>query len=49
MLGKQSVQFTCKPYIISSGSMVGSKEAQGPMGKLFDKTGYDDMFGAKNC
>ncbi|MCI8523376.1 MAG: stage V sporulation protein AD [Lachnospiraceae bacterium] len=48
MLGKQSVQFTCKPYIISSGSIVGSKEAQGPMGKLFDKTGYDDMFGAKN-
>ncbi len=48
MLGKQSLQFTCKPYIISSASIVGSKEAQGPMGKLFDKTGYDDMFGAQN-
>ena len=48
MLGKQSFQFTCKPYIISSGSIVGSKEADGPMGKLFDKAGYDDMFGAQN-
>lgn len=48
MLGKQSVQFTCKPYIISSASIVGSKEVQGPMGKLFDKAGYDDMFGAQN-
>ena len=48
MLGKQSLQFTCKPYIISSASIVGSKEAKGPMGKLFDKAGYDDMFGAQN-
>lgn len=48
MLGKQSLQFTCKPYIISSASIAGKKEAEGPMGKLFDKVGYDDMFGAKN-
>lgn len=47
MLGKQSIQFEKKPYIISSASMVGSKEAQGPMGKLFDKAGYDDKFGAQ--
>ncbi|MCM1046888.1 MAG: stage V sporulation protein AD [Clostridiales bacterium] len=46
MLGKQSVQFDNQVYIISSGSIVGSKEGQGPMGKLFDKVGWDDMFGA---
>ena len=46
MLGKQSLQFVNKPYIIGSGSIVGSKEAAGPMGKLFDKVGYDDKFGA---
>ena len=48
MLGKQSIQFQKKPYIISSASIVGSKEAQGPMGELFDKVGYDDSFGAGN-
>ena len=31
MLEKQSLQFMNKPYIISSGSIVGSKEAAGPM------------------
>ena len=46
MLGKQSLQFMNKPYIISSGSIVGSKEAAGPMGQLFDRVGYDDKFGA---
>ena len=48
MLGKQSIQFLNKPYIISSGSIVGHKEAEGPMGQLFDKAGYDDKFGAQN-
>lgn len=48
MLGKQSIQFERKPYIISSASIVGSKEAEGPMGELFDKVGYDDSFGAEN-
>lgn len=47
MLGKQSIQFEKRPYIISSASVVGSKEAQGPMGELFDKAGYDDKFGGK--
>lgn len=47
MLGKQSVKFENPPYIINSGSIVGSKEGQGPMGKLFDKVGQDDMFGAQ--
>jgi stage V sporulation protein AD len=48
MLGKQSIQFLNKPYLISSGSVVGHKEAEGPMGQLFDKAGYDDLFGAQN-
>ncbi|MDE6737527.1 MAG: stage V sporulation protein AD [Lachnospiraceae bacterium] len=46
MLGKQSLQFLNKPYLISSGAIVGSKEAEGPMGQLFDKVCYDDKFGA---
>ena len=45
--GEQSIQFVCAPYIISSGSIVGSKESEGPLAKLFDKTNMDDLFGAK--
>lgn len=47
MLGKQSIQFENPPYIINSASVVGKKEGQGPMGKLFDKVGSDDLFGAQ--
>lgn len=47
MLGKQSIQFDNPPYIINSASIVGKKEGQGPMGKLFDKVGEDDLFGAQ--
>ncbi|MBO5209891.1 MAG: stage V sporulation protein AD [Lachnospiraceae bacterium] len=47
MIGNQSIQFENPPYLINSGSIVGSKEGQGPMGKLFDKVGEDDMFGAQ--
>ncbi len=47
MLGKQSVQFENPPYIINSASIVGKKEGQGPMGKLFDKVGQDDLFGSQ--
>ena len=47
MLGKQSIRFDNPPYIINSASIVGSKEGQGPLGKLFDKVGQDDMFGAQ--
>lgn len=48
MIGKQSLIFEKKPYLIGSASVVGSKEAEGPMGQLFDKVGYDDKFGADN-
>ena len=47
MLGKQSIQFENPPYIINSASIVGKKEGQGPMGKLFDMVGEDDLFGAQ--
>ncbi len=43
--GKQSIGFTRSPYIVSSASIVGSKESQGPLGKLFDAVGEDDLFG----
>ncbi len=45
--GAQSISFAVSPYVISSGSVVGSKEAEGPLGKLFDMTNQDDLFGAK--
>ncbi|MCM1040631.1 MAG: stage V sporulation protein AD [Roseburia sp.] len=47
MLGKQSIRFENLTYIVNSASIVGSKEGQGPLGKLFDKVGQDDMFGAQ--
>ncbi|MDD6812214.1 MAG: stage V sporulation protein AD [Lachnospiraceae bacterium] len=47
MFGKQSIQFENPPFLVNSGSIVGSKEGQGPMGKLFDRVGQDDMFGAQ--
>ena len=45
--GSQSIEFTEAPFLISSASVVGSKESQGPLGKLFDMTNQDDLFGAK--
>lgn len=45
-LGKQSIQFDEAPYIISSASVVGTKEGEGPLGKMFDMVGADDKFGA---
>lgn len=43
--GKQSLVFQHAPEIISAASVVGTKESEGPLGKLFDKTGKDDLFG----
>ncbi len=45
--GAQSICFRESPYLISSGSVAGSKEAEGPLGKLFDMTSQDDLFGGK--
>ena len=45
-IGKQSLQFAEAPYIISSASIVGTKEGEGPLGNCFDVVGQDDKFGA---
>lgn len=44
-IGKQSLQFAEAPYIISSASIVGKKEGEGPLGSCFDVVGEDDKFG----
>ena len=44
-IGKQSLQFAEAPYIISSASIVGKKEGEGPLGNCFDVVGEDDKFG----
>ncbi|MBQ3105327.1 MAG: stage V sporulation protein AD [Lachnospiraceae bacterium] len=45
MQGKQSIGLGTPVYIRQSASIVGKKEGQGPLGKLFDVIGEDDMFG----
>ena len=45
--GVQSIVFTKAPYLLSAASVAGSKEAQGPLGKCFDLTNEDDLFGAE--
>lgn len=46
-LGKASVKPEQAVYILNSGSVVGTKEGQGPLGLLFDSVGEDDMFGCE--
>jgi stage V sporulation protein AD len=43
--GKQSILFEEPPYIISSGSVVGKKEGEGPLGNLFDLVEEENLFG----
>ena len=45
--GSQSLAFVNAPYLVSAASVTGSKEAEGPLGKLFDMTSEDDLFGAQ--
>ena len=47
MCGKQSIRFQEAPYIVSAASVVGSKEAEGPLGRRFDYHEDDDLFGGK--
>ena len=44
-LGKWSLRFTEAHFILESSSLVGTKEADGPLGGLFDIVGKDDWFG----
>ncbi len=45
MAGKQSIEFQEAPHIISSGSVVGPKEGEGPLGEWFDLVAPDAGFG----
>ena len=47
MIGKQSVKFAEAPYIFEGASVVGPKEGEGPLGKLFDVIEQDPMLGSK--
>lgn len=48
IIGKQSIRFDKPPYLVSYASIVGQKEADGPLGKYFDEVEPDPMAGAKN-
>ncbi|MEE1248333.1 MAG: stage V sporulation protein AD [Lachnospiraceae bacterium] len=45
-IGKQSICFAHPPYILSSASVVGKKEGEGPLGAKFDMICDDDKFGS---
>ncbi len=47
-VGNQSVVFANPPVILSSYSVVGPKEGQGPLGKTFDKVWKDGLHGEKS-
>jgi stage V sporulation protein AD len=46
-LGKQTVKLTSPPSIIGTGSIVGPKEGEGPLGKYFDNIIENDDWGEK--
>ncbi|MBQ8184968.1 MAG: stage V sporulation protein AD [Lachnospiraceae bacterium] len=48
MLGKQSIQFEKAPHILCGASIVGKKEGEGPLGKLFDEVEMDPMAGQQS-
>ena len=43
--GLQSIAFEKAPFLINSASVVGRKEGEGPLGKLFDMIEPEDLFG----
>ena len=46
-IGKQTVSFDNPPTILECSSIVGPKEAQGPLAKYFDQTLEDEFYGEK--
>ena len=46
-LGKQTIEFDNRPSIISTASIVGPKESNGPLAKYFDKCLDDEFWGEK--
>ncbi len=43
--GSQSIAFDKPPYLISSASVTGKKESEGPLGPLFDISDETNLFG----
>lgn len=43
--GLQSIAFKESPYLVSSASVAGKKEGEGPLGKMFDMVEREDLFG----
>ena len=48
MLGSGSLCFSKTPFIISTASVVGKKEGEGPLKDCFDVIGNDERFGEDN-
>ena len=46
-IGKQTIKFDMPPTILECASIVGPKEAQGPLAKYFDQTLEDEFWGEK--
>ena len=46
-IGKQTIKFDTPPSITECSSIVGPKEANGPLSKYFDKTLEDEFWGEK--
>ena len=46
-IGKQTIKFDNPPSILECASIVGPKEAQGPLSKYFDQTLEDEFWGEK--
>ena len=47
-LGKQTIKFDLMPTITNCSSIVGPKEADGPLAKYFDKTLEDEFWGEES-
>ena len=43
--GAQSIAFECPAYLVSSASVAGTKEGEGPLGRMFDLVAKEDLFG----
>ena len=46
-LGKQTIKFDTPPVITEVASIVGPKEANGPLAKYFDQCIEDEFWGEK--
>ena len=46
-IGLQTIKFDSAPYIIETSSIVGPKEAEGPLAKYFDQCLEDEFWGEK--